>query len=353
MKQTPLLIVGAGPYGLALANYLAEAGTPFTIVGKPMELWRKHTFSTADLRSDADSSTIPHPDNRYTFENYYTSQGQPEKNFKGRVAVTDYRKYLDWMENQLPYDIHQAYLKTLSRKDELYLAELDDGTAMTAEKVIIATGVAHHLHIPEDLRDDSRVIHSYDADRIETIQGKRLLVIGAGQSAAEAIEICERNDNQIDWYSRREPKYYSEPLNLPKWVFDLVVRSAGLFKRLPDVLVKQLFSIFSASTMTPDYADKLKHINHLKNLPDLAAYDHIIAATGYQYGMREMNFLSDSLKQQLKIKGNMPLVDSNFMSSMEGLYFTGPCTEQFFGPPVKFMIGSHYVAPRLSKHLSA
>jgi len=352
MIQTPLLIVGAGPYGLALANYLSELGTPFTIIGKTMELWRKHTFSSADLRSDADSSTIPHPENKYTFQNYFASIGEFGKSSKGRVAVKEYRRYLDWMEEQLPYEVKQNYLSSLTKEGQIYRARLDDGTDITAAKVIIATGVAHHLFIPEHLKEDTRVIHSYDAEKIEALRDKKLLIIGAGQSAAEAIEICERNGNQIDWYSRKKPKYYSEPLNLPKWMFDLVVRSAGLFKKLPSFLVKYLFAIFSASTMTPEYSKKLRHIKHVQQLPDLEPYDHIISATGYQYGMREMTFLSDPLKESLKIKGNMPAVDENFMSSQQGLYFTGPCTEQFFGPPVKFMIGSHYVAPKLSQHLS-
>ena len=39
-RETDLLIIGAGPFGLAIAAQAAGAGIEHLILGKPMEFWR-------------------------------------------------------------------------------------------------------------------------------------------------------------------------------------------------------------------------------------------------------------------------------------------------------------------------
>ena len=348
----PILIVGAGPYGLSLANYMSDRGLEFKIIGKPMELWRNHTFTDASLRSEMATSEIAHPQNAYSIKNFRSKNGLPLGKSSERIDVREYRMYVDWVLAQIPYDIHPEYLANLSKSNGHFQAELKSGEVLKAKQVVIATGVAHHLNIPVEFSSARDVIHSYYTQEIEALQGKKVLVVGAGQSAAEAMEICRKNKNQVHWYARKEPRYYSEPLDLPKWIFNLVVKSAGLFRRLPHRVVQYLFSIFSATTMTPDHKIKLADVNRFSRLPDLSHYDHVISATGYNYTLNHMNFLADDLRSSLEMRAAMPRIDKNFMSSMRDLYFIGPSTEMFFGPPMKFMIGSQYVAPRLSKLLA-
>ncbi|NQV16443.1 NAD(P)-binding domain-containing protein [bacterium] len=351
MKTTPILIVGQGPYGLALANYLEHKGLDFRIIGKPMELWRKHTFSDTALRSDMATSEIAHPKNRYSIDAFRKQVGL-RSDSEERVTVKEYRNYIDWVLDKIPYKIQEVYLKKLTQHQGRFHAELETGELIKAKQVVIATGVAHHLNVPEEFKKAADVIHSYQVAKIESLKHKKILVVGSGQSAAEAIEVCQQNENLVQWYSRKEPRYYSEPLDLPKWMFDLVVKSAGLFRRLPPIIIKNLFSIFSATTITPDYKSKLSQITRFSVKPDLAEYDHVITATGYRYSLNHMTFLGEELRSSLKMRASMPSIDKNFMSSTKNLYFVGPSTEAFFGPPMKFMIGSQYVAPRLSKILT-
>ena len=348
----PVLIVGAGPYGLSLANYMSEMGQEFKIIGKPMELWRKHTFTDASLRSEMATSEIAHPQNAYSIQIFRSQNGLDIGQRSERIDVREYRQYIDWVLASIRYEIQSEYLANLSQKKDYFQAELESGEVLKAKQVVIATGVAHHLNIPPEFSESADVIHSYFTQKIEALQGKKVLVVGAGQSAAEAMGICRKNKNQVDWYARKEPRFYSEPLDLPKWIFDLVVKSAGLFRRMPHRLVQYFFSIFSATTMTPDHKNKLAGVSRFSNMPDLSKYDHVISATGYNYTLNHMNFLADELRDNLEMRAAMPRIDKNFMSSMQDLYFIGPSTEMFFGPPMKFMIGSQYVAPRLSKLLA-
>ena len=348
----PVLIVGAGPYGLSLANYMSAMGQEFKIIGKPMELWREHTFSEASLRSEMATSEIAHPQSAYSIQTFRTQNGLDRGKPSERIDVKEYRQYIDWVLGEIPYEIQPEYLTNLSQMDDYFKAKLESGETLKAKQVVIATGVAHHLKVPAEFSSAKDVIHSYYTQEIEALQGKKVLVVGAGQSAAEAMEICQKNENEVHWYARKAPRFYSEPLDLPKWIFNLVVKSAGLFRTLPHSLIQYMFSIFSATTMTPDNEAKLTGIDSFSTLPDLSTYDHVISATGYNYTLNHMNFLADDLRDSLEMKAAMPRIDKNFMSSMRDLYFIGPSTEMFFGPPMKFMIGSQYVAPRLSKLLA-
>ncbi len=351
-QMIPVLIVGAGPYGLSLANYMSVMGQEFKIIGKPMELWKEHTFSEASLRSEMATSEIAHPQNAYSIQTFRTQNGLDKGQPSDRIEVKEYRQYIDWVLNALPYEIQPEYLTNLSQGSDCFEAKMESGEILKAKQVVIATGVAHHLKVPAEFSNAKYLIHSYYTKEIEALQGKKVLVVGAGQSAAEAMEICRKNENQVHWYARKEPRFYSEPLDLPKWIFNLVVKSAGLFRRMPHRLIQYWFSIFSATTMTPDHRAKLVNVNRFSSLPDLSTYDHVISATGYDYTLNHMNFLADELRGRLEMRASMPRIDKNFMSSMRDLYFIGPPTEMFFGPPMKFMIGSQYVAPRLSKQLA-
>ncbi|NQV15519.1 NAD(P)-binding domain-containing protein, partial [bacterium] len=300
MSVIPNLIVGAGPYGLSLANYMAENDQDFTIIGKPMELWREHTFSDASLRSDMATSEISHPYQAYSIQAFRAENQITSTSTSERISIAEYRKYIDWVLSAIPYSIQEEYLHKLSKESGYFEAELQSGEILKAQRVVIATGVAHHLKIPPEFLKSRDVIHSYFTREIEALQGRKVLVVGAGQSAAEAMEICKKNDNQVHWYAREEPRYYSEPLDLPKWFFDLVVKSAGFFRSLPHSIINSFFSIFSATTMTPDNQAKLANVNRFSTLPDLADYDHVITATGYNYTLKHMNFLDDGLRASLE-----------------------------------------------------
>ena len=121
----PILIVGAGPYGLSLANYMSEMGLEFKIIGKPMELWRKHTFTEAALRSEMATSEIAHPQNAYSIQNFRTENGLDIGKSSERINVREYRKYVDWVLAQVPYDIQQDYLANLSQESTHFQAELE------------------------------------------------------------------------------------------------------------------------------------------------------------------------------------------------------------------------------------
>ena len=65
---TNLLIIGAGPFGLAVAAQAAHEGVEHVIVGKPMEFWLRNMPKGMLLRSACDWHLDPL--NVHTIETY-------------------------------------------------------------------------------------------------------------------------------------------------------------------------------------------------------------------------------------------------------------------------------------------
>ncbi len=352
MIKTPTLIIGAGPYGLSLANYLAAQGKEFLIAGKPLELWRKHTFDSMTLRSDCATSVIKAPGDKFSFERFCQLKGCSLEALQGQIPVKIFREYLDWCQGQFSFPIREEYATNLSRAENHYRAMLESGIEINAQRVVVATGIAHHLYLPPELKPAKRLVHSYYTRTIQNVQGKRVLVVGAGQSAAESVQVLLSHNNQVEWYTRHEPVFFSEPLNVPQSLFKIVVRFPDLFHQAASGLLKRLLNIFSATTITPNYRPLLEQVPRHIALPDLTFYDVVVAATGYRCNLKVMTFLNKELKASLRTREHMPVLSSTFESSLPGLYFLGTITEPFFGPSMKFMIGSQYAARKLSSVLN-
>ncbi|MCH7851835.1 MAG: SidA/IucD/PvdA family monooxygenase [Candidatus Marinimicrobia bacterium] len=352
MEHTPILIIGAGPYGLSLANYLAHRGRRFIIAGRTMELWKEHTFDNMRLRSDYPTSVIKHPEDLFSFQRFCAGSARSLDRLQGQLPVSIFREYIDWCLAQLDYTVREQYVTDIQSNGAGFQVELESGDRFRADRVVIATGIAHHLHIPAELQGGPTVIHSWFTRDIQRIQGQRVLVVGAGQSAGESIAVLLANGNQVEWHTLSEPIYFSEPLNLPEPLFSLVVRAPALFHALPSAPLNRLLAIFSASTITPNFKPLLENVLRHRTLPALQRYDTIIAGTGYRYDLRTLNFLPEKLKSRIRLRRRLPVISRNFESSVPGLYFLGAITEPSYGPSMKFMIGSHYTAKRLAAALA-
>src|ERR1043166_8014423 len=75
--KTDLLIVGAGPFGLALAAQAQHERIEHLVVGKPMEFWRANMPKGMFLRSACDWHLDPQ--NVHTLEAYLQTQNKSSR----------------------------------------------------------------------------------------------------------------------------------------------------------------------------------------------------------------------------------------------------------------------------------
>jgi thioredoxin reductase len=79
--------------------------------------------------------------------------------------------------------------------------------------------------------------------------------------------------------------------------------------------------------------------------------EHVIAATGYQPDIRRLEFLDESIRNEIRAVAHAPELSADFQSSVPGLYFVGIAAANNFGPMMRFAYGSDYTARRVASHL--
>ena len=79
--------------------------------------------------------------------------------------------------------------------------------------------------------------------------------------------------------------------------------------------------------------------------------DHIIAGTGFRFDLTLLDYITPSLRVNFKVIAGAPVLDHHLESNVPGLFFTGALAAPSLGPLMRFVAGTHFVAPRLVHRL--
>lgn len=371
--STPILILGAGPYGLGIAQELWHRGCAALVVGEPFELWHHHTQDSMLLRSSTQASSIYSRDRRYDFERFLARRPDAPRGRRARIPVGLFREYLHEVVAAVPFALRRSRVEELERDAAGggFTARLADGTTVRSKSAVVATGIGGHRYLPPAVAalPAESVLHSWDVRAIEALRGLRLLVIGTGQSAGEAVDHL-RATNRITWVLRHPPLFLAEPLRLPTPLFKLVLAASPGLYRLPGPLQRALAGAFFRTTMTPGlrpaYADPtVRKVQAEAEQLGLSAegdeilaqltgerYDRVLSATGYRYSVAGLPFLGPRLAAELGPPDSVPALDRNFATQAPGLYLAGGIAEGAFGPAQRFILGSRHAARRVGRALA-
>ena len=361
--HTPLLVIGAGPYGLATAAYARRVGIEPLVVGQPMAFWRDNMPAGMFLRSGADWHLDATKEN--TFESYLEARGIDPADVDP-IPVKLFLDYATWFQEVAGLEVRPDMVENLSHPNGHFEATLQGGRRITADAVVAAPGITHFTVIPgwvEESLSPGRWSHTCTAVDFEEMRGSRVLIVGGRQSAFEwAALLADEGAEAIHVVHRHgTPEFTASDWSFVDSLMDLTATVPGWFRNLPAEEREAIARRFWAEgrlKLEPWLTPRLDEHVHLwprafvrgcRELSDggievelsdgtQLVVDHIILATGYKPDMTKVPYLAGVL-DEMELADGFPVLDEHFQSSLPGLFVTGFPATRDFGPFFGFVRG--------------
>ena len=240
MSEKDVLVLGAGPAGLAVAGCLVTRGVPTAVLDAGAAVgdsWRQR-YDRLHLHTPRIQSGLP---------------GLRPPRSGGRwLAKDDYAAYLAGYARRHGLEPELGVVaERVDRSGDGYTVSTDAGPRQAAT-VVVATGYQRVPVLPdwpgtEDFRGE--LLHSSGYRSPAPFRGKRVLVVGTGNSGAEiAADLAERDAAEV-WLSCRTPPHVIRRQTGPIPTTILGIPNQYLPARLVDPVSRQL-----ARLTAPDLA---------------------------------------------------------------------------------------------------
>lgn len=379
-------IIGAGPYGLSIAAHFRRRSIPFRIFGRPMDSWLNHMPKGMMLKSDGFASDIYDPEKAFTLRQFCAERGIKYADTGVPVQIDTFTSYgLAFRDRMVP-ELEDKLVASVDRAPGGFLLRLEDGETFQARKVVLAVGITHFEHVPENLAHLPGEFFSHSARHreVEPFRGRGVVVIGGGASALDLAGLLREAGADVQMVARAaELHFHSQPTGKPRsWWQQIRHPQSGLgpgtrsrfyadapgaFHYLPEGL--RLYIVGKALGpsggwfirdkvigklplhlgCTPQSAEVQNGKVHLKvraadGSQSEIVTEHVIAATGYKVDMERLKFLNPEIRSKVKTLNKAPVLSSNFESSVDGLYFGGVAAANSFGPVMRFAFGAGFAA---------
>lgn len=280
-----VIIIGAGQAGLATAYYLQRGGINPLLLDMQVSAggsWNQ-VWETMPLFSDASFSSLP-------------GKQMPAK--EGKLYPDDVVDYFHAYEQRYEFRIERPV-----RVDKVHITDTGfrittDDKTYHAEHVVMATGIQTSPYVPSVKGQIlGQYWHTANYPGAQTFRGKRVAVVGAGNSGAQIVAELSQVA-EVRWLVREEPQF------MPDWM-----TGTELFRRAHHNALKQLrgeetenpFAEYGNIVMV-DSVKKAREENRLSFEPmpdslDELDVDHLIWATGFRPALRPVRAHLDGENQ--------------------------------------------------------
>lgn len=227
--DTTVVIVGAGPAGLAVGACLKRAGVDFILLEKSQEIapaWRRHyrRLHLHTVKSFSSLPFLPFP-----------------KNYPRYVPRELVVRYLDDYAEK--FDLRPRFgvtVKAIRRTDSGFLVETGSDN-LKARHVVIASGNNAEPIIPRLPAIEAfkgEVLHSADYTQAAPFAGRSVLIVGMGNTGAEiALDLAESGARPT--ISVRKGVHI-----VPRQLFGVPIQMVGIASRpMPQALNDWMFPI--------------------------------------------------------------------------------------------------------------
>jgi FAD-dependent urate hydroxylase len=384
--QYDVAIIGAGPYGLSAAAHLQATGFEARVFGQPMEFWANKMPHGMLLRSPRVASNLSDPGRAFTLDAYESAS---KSDFCAPVPLDTFVNYGRWFRHQLGSDLDERNVLRVERDCSGFRLTLEDGEEARFRTVVVAAGIGAFNKRPNVFEgfSASQVSHCYEGNDIRRFAGKRVAVIGGGQSALESaallyesravVEVIARQ-SRINWIGQHSWLHHLGPISSilysshdvgPAGISRLVAYpkvTALVPLKLRDKIRKRAIRPAGARWLP----ERLTNVNittgrYIRqaivrgneielSLDDRSQrrVDHVLLGTGYQVDIARYDFLAYELLQEIQRFDGYPKLVSGFRSSVPGLHFVGATAARSYGPLLNFVAGTEFASRELTRSLS-
>jgi len=376
MEETSCIVIGAGPHGLAATAHLRRAGVETRVFGRPMSFWQTMPKGMM-LRSNRTATSIAEYEGPLSLVEYQRRTGDQ---LEPPYPLDGFLRYSTWVADQVVPDVDTRTVVDVSPHGSGLAVTLDDGDQLAARHVVCAAGIADFVNRPDIAKDlpSELATHTSEHTSMDRFAGKRLLVVGGGQSAlecaalaheagAEDVTVVARADH-LTWlhggkYHRmlgRYSKLVYAPTDVGPMGISRVVAVPALFGMFPRAVAEPMARRSIRPAGAAWLKDRLTEVPILVGRQVVAAtpqgdqlrvrlddgeqhvVDHMLFGTGYRVDVARYPFLGPALLARLSRRDGFPVLDRRMRSSVPGLSFVGAPGARSVGPTMRFISGGWY-----------
>jgi FAD-dependent urate hydroxylase len=387
VARCDVAVIGAGPYGLAAAAHLRAAGLATRVFGHTMAFWRRHMPKGMKLRH---ASSIAHPGDSFSLETFARVDARAAIR---PLPIETFVAYGEWFQQHAVPDLDLRKVARVTPAANGFALRLEGGEVVEAGRVVVALGLknqdfrpAPFIGLPERL-----VSHSCEHADFSFFRGRRVAVIGRGQSACESAVLLREAGADVDllargpihWIGAETPgagptgfKWRLHNLINPRFVagpfpLNWLVVMPALMRALPPAL-RDRVSVrclrpastawlrprwgeirLTAGCTVRDAEPAGAGVSLKLDTGATLAVDHVLLSTGYWVDIAKYRMLAPELLHRIDCVDGSPVLSAGFESSVPGLHFIGSSAVMSFGPLMRFVAGTSYAAPALARAMVA
>lgn len=380
-------VVGAGPYGLAAAAHLLAEGLAVQVFGEPMSFWERQMPRGMLLRSPREASHISDPAGALTLDRYEASIGEEPTR---PVPLERFVDYGHWFQREAVPEIDPRKVLCVHGAPGGLRLELEDGASVAARRVVVAGGIAPFAWRPPEFAGLPAELASHASEHADLsgFGGRRVIVVGGGQSALESaallheagaeVEVLVRASH-VNWLVRSSRlhrlralrRLLYAPADIGPAGVSWLVASPTWFKRLPLDLqgplaqrsIRPAGSGWLVPRLEPVAIDVGRAVVAATAAPhgvelelqdgERRSADHVLLGTGYRIDVSQFELLASEVRRSLNLVGGYPVLDRSFQSSVPGLHFVGAPAAWSFGPLMRFVAGTGFAARAVTRGIAA
>ena len=205
-----LIIIGAGPAGLKCAEEAQNSGLDYLIIerGEVGQAWK-------EIRPDMPMLSPCHPQRDWTS----LSSSFPIWKLNVKRPYCNSHQFCNYLDE---FNIHfklklktNTEIKEVNHTGDEYILLDQNNNQYHAPIILVASGIFGNPYLPQinGLQNNPDVIHSHFYRSAEEYAGQSVMIVGAGNSAAE-IAIDLTSTSMVYLVSRKDLQYFSDTQKL-------------------------------------------------------------------------------------------------------------------------------------------